>query len=82
MALVVKNPPANAEGIREMGQEDPLEEGIQPTPIFLPGESHGQRNLLGYSPWDHKESYMVEVTLQASISLCVCLLNKNKTPKQ
>ena len=25
-----------------------------PTPVFLPGESHGQRNLLGYSPWGHK----------------------------
>ena len=27
----------------------------QPTPVFLPGESHGQRNLVGYSPWSHKE---------------------------
>ena len=27
----------------------------QPTPVFLPGESHGQRGLAGYSPWDHKE---------------------------
>ena len=27
----------------------------QPTPVFLPGESHGQRSLVGYSPWDHKE---------------------------
>ena len=26
------------------------------TPIFLPGESHGQRSLVGYSPWGHKES--------------------------
>ena len=26
----------------------------QPTPVFLPGESHGQRNLVGYSPWGHK----------------------------
>ena len=26
----------------------------QPTPVFLPGESHGQRHLLGYSPWGHK----------------------------
>ena len=26
----------------------------QPTPVFLPGESRGQRNLAGYSPWDHK----------------------------
>ena len=27
----------------------------QPTPVFLPGKSHGQRNLAGYSPWDYKE---------------------------
>ena len=27
----------------------------QPTPLFLPGESHGQRSLVGYSPWGHKE---------------------------
>ena len=25
------------------------------TPVFLPGESHGQKILVGYSPWDHKE---------------------------
>ena len=27
----------------------------QPTPVFLPGESHGRRSLVGYSPWDGKE---------------------------
>ena len=27
-----------------------------PTPVFLPGESHQQRRLVGYSPWGHKES--------------------------
>ena len=27
----------------------------QPTPVFLPGKFHGQRNLVGYSPWGHKE---------------------------
>ena len=26
----------------------------QPIPVYLPGESHGQRSLAGYSPWDHK----------------------------
>ena len=31
-----------------------------PTPVFLPGESHGQRSLVGYSPWCHKESDMTE----------------------
>ena len=30
--------------------------GWQPTPIFLPGESYGQRSMADYGPWDHKES--------------------------
>ena len=34
----------------------------QPTPVFLPGESLGQRNLAGYSPKGHKESETTEVT--------------------
>jgi len=34
----------------------------QPTPVFLPGESHGQRSLAGYSPRGHKESDTTEVT--------------------
>ena len=37
---------------QSLGWEDPLEEGMatQPTPVSLPGESHGQRSLAGYSP--------------------------------
>ena len=31
-----------------------------PTPVFLPGEFHGQRNLVGCSPWSHKESDTTE----------------------
>ena len=48
--------------IPSRGQEDPLEEGMAPTPVFLPGESHGQRNLVGYSPECRKESDTTEVT--------------------
>ena len=33
----------------------PWQRAWQPTPIFLPGEFHGQRSLVGYSPWGHKE---------------------------
>ena len=33
----------------------------QPTPVFLPGESHGQRSLVGYSPWGWTESYTTEL---------------------
>ena len=32
----------------------------QPTPVLLPGESHGRRSLLGYSPWGRKESDTTE----------------------
>ena len=34
----------------------------QPPPVFLPGESHGQRSLVGYGPKGHKESDMTEAT--------------------
>ena len=37
----------------------------QPTPVFLPGESHGQRSLAGHGPWGHRESDMTEVTKHA-----------------
>ena len=45
VVLVVKNLPANAGDKRDVGlipgpAEDPLEEGMQPTPVFLPGKSH------------------------------------------
>ena len=32
----------------------------QPTPVLLPGESHGRRSLVGHSPWDRKESDTTE----------------------
>ena len=41
----------------------------QPTPVFLPGESHGQINLADYSPWGHKESDITEqLTFSHSLS--------------
>ena len=43
-----------------LGQEDPLEKKWQPTPIFLPGELHGQRSLAGYSPRAPRESDTTE----------------------
>jgi len=51
VAQTVKILPARQETqVRSMGQEDPVEKGTQPPPVFLPGESHGQRSLAGYSP--------------------------------
>jgi len=47
-----KNLPANNAGdARDAGRKDPLEKKCQPTPVFLPGEFHGQRSLVGYNPW-------------------------------
>ena len=43
------------------GQEDLLEEGRQPTLVFLNGKSHGQKSLAGYSPQGLKELDMIEV---------------------
>ena len=56
--------PLNAGGTgdtRLLGQEDDaLEEEMASTPVLLPGEAHGQRSLVGYSPWDHKVSDTTE----------------------
>ena len=40
--------------VRSLGQEDPLKKGMATDSVFLPGESHGQRSLVGYSPWDRR----------------------------
>ena len=67
---VVKNPPAAQETlIPPLGQEDPLRREWLPTPVFLPGESHGQRSLVGYSPWGLKESDRTErLTLSLTLT--------------
>ena len=55
----VKNPPAmQGTRVQSLGQEDPWRTKWQPTPEFLPGKSHGQRSLAGYSSWGGKESDM------------------------
>ena len=49
--------------VQSPGWADPLEEGMTtPTPVFLPGESHGQRSLVGYSPYGYKELDVTEAT--------------------
>ena len=63
---VVKNSPANAGDIRDACRlhpwvgKFPWRKAWQLTPVFLPEESHGQRSLVGYSPWSHKESDTTE----------------------
>jgi len=58
---VVKNQPTNAGGVGSIpglgispGEGNPLQ--WQPTPVFLPGKSHGQKSLAGYSPLCLNES--------------------------
>ena len=53
--LSCKESTSNArDAIQSLGQEDLLEKETQSTPGLLPGKSHGQRGLAGYSPWGHK----------------------------
>ena len=75
MALVVKNPPANAGGIRDAdsvpgserspgeGHDNPFQDSCLENPI-------GQRSLAGYSPWGRKESDMTK-RLTLLLPLCV-----------
>ena len=48
--------------VRSLGQEDPLEEEMATHSVFLLGKFRGQRSLVGYSPWDHKELDTTEAT--------------------
>ena len=63
VALMVKNLPIMQEAqVQSLGWigKIPWRKEWQPTPIFLPGEFHGQRSLAGYSPWGRKELDMTE----------------------
>ena len=63
VAQLVKN--LSACNVRDLGsipglEKNPWRREWHPTPVFLPGESHGQRSLVGYSPWHHKEEDTTE----------------------
>ena len=57
-----KEPPANAEDMGSISGvgKMPWSRKWHPTPVVLPGKSHGQRSLAGYSPWGHKELNITE----------------------
>ena len=63
---MVKNPPAKVRDIGRRHRFNPWVEKIplrrkwRPTPVFLPGKSHGQRSLAGHSPWGYKQLDMTE----------------------
>ena len=55
VSQMVKNLPAMQETqVGSLGQGDPLRREWHPTPVLLPGQSHGQRSLAGYSSWAAK----------------------------
>ena len=72
VALVIKNLPANIGHIRDIGLIPglgiPWRRAWQPTPVFFPGESHGQSSLAGYTPEGRKESDTTEATWQACMN--------------
>ena len=63
---MVKNLPANQmqetreRQVPSLGQENPLEQEMATYFSILPGKFHGQRSLVGYKPWGHKESHTTE----------------------
>ena len=62
-----KEPACQCRGCKRLGFDpwvgkSPWRRAWQPTPIFLPGESHGQKSLAGYDPQSCKESDTTEAT--------------------
>ena len=89
MAQLVKNSPANAEDVKDTGFIDPWVRKIpwkrkwQPTPVFLRGEYHGQRSLVGYSSRGCKDLDTIEhvhACIQAHTQwfFIICLICTNK----
>ena len=76
MAQTVKNLPVMQESrVQSLNWEGSLEK--EPIPVSLPGETHGQRRLVGYSPWGHKES---DTNEQLTLSLLDAKRNKEVQP--
>ena len=64
MALTVKHLSAMQETqVPSLDLEDPCSRGMATTPVFLAGEFHGQRSLVGYSPWGCKKLDTTETFL-------------------
>ena len=64
--------------VRSLGREDPLEEEMATHSLLLPGESHGGRSLVGYSPWGLKELDMTERL--HTTTFCTLFLTTESTP--
>ena len=83
---MIKNLPANAGDTRDTGSipglgGSPGGRNGQPTLVFLPGESHGQRSLAGYSSWGCKKLDTTEhIAHSLSVFLCTSSNFLNWTP--
>ena len=78
VSQMVKRLPAMQETqFQALGREDPWRRKWQPTPAFLPGESHDWRSLIGYSPRGHKESDTVK---QHHFQFSFCLSESSYFP--
>ena len=60
--MVKKLPAMQETRVQSLGREDPLDKGMATHPVFLPGESHGQRSLEGHSSRGCRESDTTEAT--------------------
>ena len=83
---MAKNPPANAGDVRRKFDpcvgKTPGRRAGQPTPVFLPGEPHGQRSLEGCSPRGRTESDTTEATKFADQGWNLSLLQQNLSPNR
>ena len=75
MAQMVKRLPTSGRpGFNPWIRKIPWRRKWQPTPVFLPGKSHGWRSLVGYSPWGCRESDMTE-RLHFHYTLFIVIMN-------
>ena len=77
---MVKNLPAMQEtGFDPWVRQIPWRREWLPTPVFLPGGFHGQRSLVGNSPWDHKKSDTTE-QLTVTLFFFICMMASLNAP--
>ena len=75
---MVKHLPAKKEThVPSLDWEDSLEKEMATHSVLLPGKFHGQRSLVGYGPWDHKESVTTEQLPFLSICSVIFFVFKN-----
>ena len=62
-------------GVQSLVRKNPWSRKWQPIPVFLPGKFYGQRNLVDYSPEDHKSP--IRLSVRAYSCVCVCVLTQS-----